>query len=92
LPLGKTMMKPENDMNEILITGCKDSELSYDASFGGRANGAFTYYALQVLNSNPDATYAEFYTKLRQLLPNSKHPQTPQLEGKEENKKLKMFS
>jgi len=82
---------PEADMPEILITGCSDSEYSYDAEFGGRPNGAMTALALRVIRQNPHATYREFYAGLRALLPSSEYPQTPQLEGLEANKDRMLF-
>jgi hypothetical protein len=78
-------------MPEILITGCSDSEYSYDAEFDGRPNGAMTAMALRVINQNPDATYREFYTGLRALLPSSDYPQSPQLEGSDVNKDRRLF-
>ena len=68
-------------MPEILITGCSDSEYSYDAEFDGRPNGAMTALALRVIQQNPNATYREFHAALRVLLPSEDYPQSPQLEG-----------
>ena len=80
LPLKNSVMAPETDRNEILLSGCKDAEYSYDASFGGRANGAFTYNFLNILKNNDNLTYEEAYNKIRTQLPSSRYPQTPQLE------------
>lgn len=82
---------PESDMPEILITGCSDSEYSYDAEFDGRPNGAMTALALRVIQQNPQATYREFYAGLRALLPSQDYPQTPQLEGSDANKNRRLF-
>ena len=81
---------PEKDMNHILITGCKSTEYSYDAHFD-KPMGAMTYYATQIIDSNPDITYNEFYTLLKKKLPSSKYPQSPQLEGSDEMKNSKML-
>ena len=78
-------------MPEILISGCSDSEYSYDAEFNGRPNGAMTAYAIQVIKQNPNVTYREFYAGLRNLLPSNDYPQTPQLEGSDDNKDRKLF-
>ena len=78
-------------MPEILISGCSDSEYSYDAEFDGRPNGAMTALALRVIKQNPDVTYREFYAGLRALLPSEDYPQTPQLEGSDINKDRKLF-
>lgn len=82
---------PEADMPEILLSGCSDSEYSYDAEFNGRPNGAMTAYAIQVIKQNPNVTYREFFTGLRALLPSSDYPQSPQLEGSDVNKDRKLF-
>ena len=82
---------PEADMPEILISGCSDSEYSYDAEFEGRPNGAMTALAISVIKQNPAITYREFYAGLRTVLPSKEYPQTPQLEGSEINKDRKIF-
>jgi Uncharacterized protein containing caspase domain len=82
---------PEGDMPEILISGCSDSEYSYDAEFDGRPNGAMTALAIGVIKQNPNITYREFYAGLRALLPSTEYPQTPQLEGSDVNKGRKLF-
>jgi hypothetical protein len=78
-------------MPEILISGCSDSEYSYDAEFDGRPNGAMSAYAIQVIKQNPNLTYREFHDGLRTLLPSEDYPQSPQLEGSEANKDRKLF-
>jgi metacaspase-1 len=87
----RSFLIPEADMPEILISGCSDSEYSYDAEFNGRPNGAMTALAIGVIKQNPDVTYREFYAGLRALLPSQDYPQTPQLEGSDLNKDRKLF-
>lgn len=82
---------PEEGMNHVLVSGCSDAEYSFDASIDGQPTGAFSYYAIQVLKNSPVITYNEFYKKLRESLPNSRYPQTPQLEGSDSNKNSIMF-
>lgn len=66
----------------VLLSGCKDDEYSYDAWFNERPNGAFTYVALQTLKDLPeDASYRDWYRKIREILPHVRYPQTPQLSG-----------
>ncbi len=86
----KKKLLSDEDMVEMLITGCSDSEYSYDAEIDGRWNGAMTAYATSVLKSGQ--TYNEFYQKLRTLLPSDDFPQTPQLEGSAENKNRSVFA
>lgn len=77
------------DMIEVLMSGCSDDEYSYDASINGRYNGAFTYYALK--NYKIGDTFNEWYDKIREDLPSSKYPQTPQLEGNSKELNLIAF-
>ena len=87
----KHFLLPEANMPELLISGCSDREYSYDANINGRANGAMTAYAIQVIKQNPQVTYAQFYTSLRTLLPSNSYPQTPQLEGTDDHKNTLLF-
>lgn len=87
----RPFLLPEGNMPEVLITGCSDSEFSYDAEFNGRPNGAMTAMALQVIRQNPGGTYREFHAALRTLLPSNEYPQSPQLEGSDANKNRRLF-
>jgi metacaspase-1 len=64
----------------LLISGCGDTEYSYDANFGGRPNGAFTRVALDTLAKlEAGATYAGWHKAIRTALPSVTYPQAPQL-------------
>ena len=66
----------------VLMAGCQDTEFSYDANFGGRPNGAFSYWAIKTLGQLPNnATYRDWYRKIREHLPSQQYPQTPNLQG-----------
>jgi hypothetical protein len=66
----------------LLMSGCQDAEFSYDAHFGGRPNGAFTYVALNTLRElPPTATYREWKAAISRALPSQDYPQTPGLDG-----------
>ena len=82
---------PESGMPEVLISGCTDSEYSYDAEIDGRYNGAMSAMAIRVIRQNPGLTYNEFHVRLRQLLPSSDFPQSPQLEGSDAHKNTLLF-
>ena len=82
---------PESGMPELLITGCSDSEYSYDAEIDGRYNGAMSAMAIRVIQENPGLTYQEFYARLRTHLPTPEYPQTPQLEGMDVHKNTLLF-
>ena len=89
-PIKKAVFVPIND-KQVLLSGCASSEFSYDANINGRANGAFTAFAIQVLMEQPSITYKEFTEKLSKYLPCSQYPQTPQIECSNEMKDKKMF-
>lgn len=62
----------------VLVSGCAENEVAYDARIGDRYRGAMTAAALDVLKSNPRSTRA-FYRRLEQELPSASFPQSPQL-------------
>lgn len=88
----KKIFQPVEGMNEVLLTGCRASEYSYDAKINGQFQGAMSAHAIKILKSNPDITYANLYELLRKDLPCRSYPQTPQLEGTVENLNKKVFS
>lgn len=66
----------------LLMSGCTDVEYSYDAHFDGRANGAFTYFALKALRDLPaGASYDDWSRAIAQKLPSQDYPQTPGVDG-----------
>lgn len=85
----KKRLLSEEDMVEILLSGCEDNEYSYDAHINGRWNGAFSANAIKVMKDR--LTYNEFYKTVREILPSNDYPQTPQLEGSTENKNRILF-
>ena len=74
----------------VLVSGCKDVEVSYDASFNGRANGALTRAALEALKNSP-RTPRDWMAEIRKHLPTPNYPQTPQLYGGRAAKAGPMF-
>ncbi|MCP5233071.1 MAG: caspase family protein [Zoogloeaceae bacterium] len=78
---------------DLLLAGCLDTEYSWDTRFGGRPNGAFTYYALKSLKTLPEgASYAQWFKTIRDYLPSTKLPQNPQLFGSRSARNFKVFS
>lgn len=65
----------------LLFSGCQDTEFSYDTSFKGRPNGAFSRMAIDALQSGTVSTPRELYDAVRLKLPSPMLPQTPQLFG-----------
>jgi len=92
IPIRRRFNYPESDMSEVLITGCNATEYSYDAYLGGRYNGAMTALAIRLMRSNPKQTYEAFHKELRVLLPSTRYPQSPQLEGTKADKKRALFT
>lgn len=80
----------DNDLVEVLISGCSDGQYSFDAEIDGQPCGAFSYYALKSLKLGQ--TYNEFYTALREYLPSNMYPQTPLVTGKENDLNKVVFS
>jgi hypothetical protein len=83
---------PPGRNGALLIAGCQDSEYSFDAYFAGRPNGAFTYVALDSLKKLPkNATYLDWFQKIRKVLPSQQYAQTPNLFGASSMKKWKVL-
>jgi hypothetical protein len=79
---------PQSGMKEILLSGCKSTEYSYDAQIGGTYHGAMTYYAIETIKeANYKITYADLARRVNDKLTTEGYRQTPQLEGKTNNKK-----
>ncbi len=92
IPVRRRVFYPETDMKEVLVTGCNALEYSYDAYINGRFNGAMTALSIELIKGNPGISYQEFHRKLRQLLPTTQYPQSPQLEGSDDNKNRALFT
>jgi hypothetical protein len=76
----------------LLIAGCQDTEYSYDATFEGRPNGAFSFVALRCLASlSARATYRDWFAAIRKVLPSQQYPQTPNLYGSSSMKKWRVL-
>jgi hypothetical protein len=66
----------------LLMSGCQDTEYSYDAYFQGRPNGAFSFVALNALKTLPaNASYRDWYSTIRKSLPSQQYPQSPNFYG-----------
>ena len=86
-PEARTAASPPGRYSALLLAGCRDTEYSYDGYFEGRAGGAFTRAAIAALGRvGSGATYADWIRAVREYLPSSEYPQTPQLYGSPEMK------
>jgi len=84
----KAFLSDEN-MPEVLLSGCGENEYSYEGPNGG----AFTNAALDILNALDPASidYFDFAEEMARYLPTSYFPQSPQVEGSSANKSKIMF-
>ena len=88
-----TILYPQSGMKEILLSGCTDSEYSYDARIDGKYHGAMTYFALQAIKAaNYKLTYTQLSKGLKSLIKDAGYPQHPQLEGAASNKGRQIFT
>ncbi|MFA5083402.1 MAG: caspase family protein [Hydrogenophilaceae bacterium] len=76
---------------DLLLAGCLDTEYSWDTSFHGRPNGAFTFYALKALRDAKPATYEAWFNAIRAYLPSARLPQSPQIFGTRTARRFKVF-
>jgi metacaspase-1 len=91
--LGRPETHPESEMNEILLSGCRSSQYSFDAVIAGAPSGAFTHFALGAIRDADYAiTYAELHERVVPALADSNYDQEPQLEGKAADKARQIFT
>jgi metacaspase-1 len=77
---------------DLLLAGAADTEYSWDTRFQGRANGAFTYYALKTLRRGRPADYDSWFRLIGDYLPSTKLPQHPQIFGATAAKRFAVFA
>jgi metacaspase-1 len=83
---------PPGRHHALLMSGCQDTEYSYDAWVEGRPNGIFTFVALRELAKLPPAaTYKDWHAAIRTVLPSRQYPQSPNLYGTSSMKRWKVF-
>lgn len=84
---------PESAMNELLLSGCRSDQYSYDARFGRRHHGAMTFHALGVIAaSGYHLTYGQLHRRLVPALRDAEYDQEPQLEGRTAFKRRQVFT
>lgn len=83
----------EAKMREVLVTGCRDNQYSYDARIGTTYHGAMTYFATEIIKAaNYELSYAQLWDELVVRLQREGYDQEPQVEGKTTNKNRLVFS
>ena len=84
---------PESGMNHVLLSGCRDDEVSWDAKIDGTYHGAMSYHALKAIrDAGSTITYAELAERLQTMLDDAGYDQHPQLEGTDERKNRQVFT
>ncbi len=84
---------PERKMREVLVSGCRDNQYSYDARFGNVYHGAMTYFALEIMSeAKYQLSYVELWDQLVVRLESEGYDQEPQVEGSKTNKNRQLFS
>jgi hypothetical protein len=79
-------------IQEILLSGCKSIEYSYDAMIDGDYHGAMTYYALKAVEeAQYQLTFKELHKMINDYLKAEGYPQHPQLEGRASLKSGQVF-
>ena len=84
---------PESKMRELLVTGCRDDQYSYDARFGSVYQGAMTHFALEIIEeADYDISYADLWDRLVVRLEAEGFDQEPQVEGRSASKRRRIFT
>ncbi|ORX46390.1 hypothetical protein BCR36DRAFT_102920 [Piromyces finnis] len=71
--------KRKHDADVIQFSGCRDNQTSADAKINNQATGAMSYAFITVLNENPNLTYSQLLTQIRQVMREKNFKQIPQL-------------
>lgn len=86
-------LHPQSKMREVLVSGCRDDQYSYDARFGNTYHGAMTHFALEIIRAaDYSISYADLWDRLVVRLEEEGFDQEPQVEGKTAGKRRKIFT
>jgi len=80
----RSIEAPVDQTDLIHLAGCRDDQVSYDATIGGKACGAFTYFAIKALQARQSKglTFAEWRDAVTPArLPSAQYPQSPVFNG-----------
>lgn len=70
-------------IDELLITGCRDTQTSADAYIAGSYNGALTYHLVKAINdAKGKLSYRELHQRTNAKLKAGSYDQVSQLEGR----------
>jgi hypothetical protein len=86
-------LHPESEMRELLLSGCRSDQYSYDARFGRTFHGAMSYFAKQlIVAAGYRITYRSLHRHLLPTLRDANYDQEPQLEGRDSFKRRQVFT
>jgi len=71
--------KRKHDADVIQFSGCRDNQTSADAKINNQSTGAMSYALITVLNQNPNLTYSQLLSNIRQIMKQKNFSQIPQL-------------
>lgn len=84
---------PMSTMSEVLLSGCRHNQYSYDAVIDGTPHGAFTFHALkEVRAARYRITYGDLRERVVRALSDSDYDQEPQVEGADANLRRQIFT
>lgn len=69
----------ETDGNIIMISGCRDNQLSYETDISNKPEGAMSWSFNTVINKNHNITWRQLLKNMRSVLSGSKFTQIPQM-------------
>ena len=78
--LGDTTSKPKVEAQRVLWAGCRADQTSADANFGGKPNGAFTYFYVKTVREATGAITRDQIIAKIQAVMKGQFTQIPQLE------------
>ena len=76
---------PARKSESVLLSGCDEHEVSYDAVIGGVPQGAFSSAALSTFEEH--SSISAWHERIRGILPSNDYPQTPQLRAEPHQKR-----
>ncbi|KAJ3104728.1 Ca(2+)-dependent cysteine protease [Phlyctochytrium planicorne] len=82
----KSLKGRSSEADVVLLSGCKDSQTSADASFNGQAEGALTFALLETLKKNAGhkVSFLDILRSVRDIMKRRKFSQVPQLSASHE--------
>ncbi len=89
-PSARTVF-PESGKNLVLLSGCRDEQVPWDAKIEGTYHCAMGYRALKARDAGSTITYSELADRLRTMLDDAGY-QHPQLEGTDDREQWQVFT